>query len=64
MEERSARTVETGATIGEAARRPEAIFLFSTPVLRNVTHFVSGRFDLFRRIYWCRSAGGSSGMRR
>jgi haloalkane dehalogenase len=35
-----------------AARPPEAIFLFSTPVLRNVTRFVSGRFDLFRRMYW------------
>jgi haloalkane dehalogenase len=33
-------------------RRPEAIFLFSTPVLRNVARFVSGRFDLFRRLYW------------
>jgi pimeloyl-ACP methyl ester carboxylesterase len=40
-----------------AARMPEAIFLFSTPVLRNVARFVSGRFvsgrfDLFRRVYW------------
>ena len=35
-----------------AARPPEAIFLFSTPVLRNVARFVSGRFDLFRRMYW------------
>jgi haloalkane dehalogenase len=35
-----------------AARLPEAIFLFSTPVLRNVARFVSGRFDLFRRMYW------------
>jgi haloalkane dehalogenase len=35
-----------------AARRPEAIFLFSTPILRNVARFVSGRFDLFRRLYW------------
>jgi haloalkane dehalogenase len=34
-----------------AARPPEAIFLFSTPVLRNVARFVSGRFDLFRRMY-------------
>jgi haloalkane dehalogenase len=33
-------------------RRPEAIFLFSTPVLRNIARFVSGRFDLFRRMYW------------
>lgn len=35
-----------------AARPPEAIFLFSTPGLRNIARFVSGRFDLFRRIYW------------
>ena len=35
-----------------AARPPEAILLFSTPVLRNVARFVSGRFDLFRRMYW------------
>ena len=35
-----------------ATRLPEAIFLFSTPVLRNVARFVSGRFDLFRRMYW------------
>src|SRR5215204_2308613 len=35
-----------------ATRPPEAIFLFSTPVLRNVARFVSGRFDLFRRMYW------------
>jgi haloalkane dehalogenase len=34
------------------ARPPEAIFLFSTPVLRNVARFVSGRFNLFRRMYW------------
>jgi pimeloyl-ACP methyl ester carboxylesterase len=34
-----------------AARPPEAIFLFSTPVLRNVARLVSGRFDLFRRMY-------------
>ena len=34
-----------------AARRPEAIFLFSTPVLRNVARFVSGRFDQFGRMY-------------
>jgi haloalkane dehalogenase len=36
----------------QAARPPEAIFLFSTPVLRNVARFVSGRFDIFRRLYW------------
>ena len=35
-----------------AARPQEAIFLFSTPVLRNVARLVSGRFDLFRRMYW------------
>jgi len=35
-----------------AARPPEAIFLFSTPVLRNIARFVSGRFDLFRCLYW------------
>jgi pimeloyl-ACP methyl ester carboxylesterase len=35
-----------------AARPPEAIFLFSTPVLRSVARFISGRFDLFRRLYW------------
>jgi len=35
-----------------AARPPEAIFLFSTPVLRNVARFVSGWFDLFRKMYW------------
>jgi haloalkane dehalogenase len=34
------------------ARPPEAILLFSTPVLRNVARLVSGRFDLFRRMYW------------
>ena len=33
-------------------RAPEAILLFSTPVVRNVARFVSGRFDLFRRFYW------------
>jgi haloalkane dehalogenase len=35
-----------------ATRPPEAIFLFSTPALRNVARFVSRRFDLFRRMYW------------
>lgn len=39
-----------GLTLG--ARPPEAIFLFSTPVLRKVARFVSGRFDLFRKMYW------------
>jgi haloalkane dehalogenase len=33
---------------------PEAIWLFSTPVVRNVARFISGLFDywIFRRIYW------------
>lgn len=35
-----------------SARMPEAIFLFSTPLLRNFARFVSGRFGLFRRLYW------------
>lgn len=35
-----------------AVRLPEAIFLFSTPLLRNAARFVSGRFGLFRRLYW------------
>jgi haloalkane dehalogenase len=34
-----------------SVRLPEAIFLFSTPGVRNVARFVSGRFDLFRRLY-------------
>lgn len=34
-----------------SVRLPEAIFLFSTPGIRNVARFVSGRFDLFRRLY-------------
>lgn len=35
-------------------RSPEAIWLFSTPVVRNVARFISGRFDhwVFRRMYW------------
>ena len=35
-------------------RSPEAIWLFSTPVVRNVARFISGMFDhwLFRRMYW------------
>ncbi len=35
-------------------RPPEAIWLFSTPVVRNVARFVSGLFDywIFRRMYW------------
>ena len=35
-------------------RSPEAIWLFSTPVVRNVARSVSGLFDhwLFRRMYW------------
>ena len=35
-----------------ALRRPEAIFLYSTPVLRNLARFVMGRFEgLDRRLY-------------
>ncbi len=34
-----------------STRLPEAIFLFSTPILRNVARWASGRFDLFRRLY-------------
>ena len=35
-------------------RPPEAIWLFSTPVVRNVARFISGLFDywVFRRMYW------------
>ena len=35
-------------------RSPEAIWLFSTPVVRNVARLVSGMFDhlVFRRMYW------------
>lgn len=35
-------------------RPPEAIRLFSTPVIRNVARFISGFFDhwAFRRMYW------------
>jgi pimeloyl-ACP methyl ester carboxylesterase len=35
-------------------RPPEAIFLFSTPIIRNVARRVSGMFDhlIFRRLYW------------
>jgi haloalkane dehalogenase len=35
-------------------RPPEAIFLFSTPLVRNVARFVSGMFNhlIFRRMYW------------
>lgn len=35
-------------------RSPEAIWLFSTPIVRNVARFVSGLFDhfVFRRMYW------------
>jgi haloalkane dehalogenase len=52
--ERTAALVLLNTYYGRTSslRRPEAIFLFSTPVLRNVARFVSGRFDLFRRIYW------------
>ena len=52
--ERTAALVLLNTYYGRTSslRRPEAIFLFSTPVLRNIARFVSGRFDLFRRIYW------------
>jgi haloalkane dehalogenase len=52
--ERTAALVLLNTYYGRApaARLPEAIFLFSTPLLRNVARFVSGRFDLFRRMYW------------
>jgi len=35
-------------------RPPEAIFLFSTPIVRSVARWVSGWFNhlLFRRLYW------------
>jgi pimeloyl-ACP methyl ester carboxylesterase len=35
-------------------RPPEAILLFSTPVIRNVARFIAGLFDywVFRRMYW------------
>src|SRR6266852_3505121 len=35
-------------------RPPEAIFLFSTPLIRNVARPISGMFDhlIFRRMYW------------
>jgi pimeloyl-ACP methyl ester carboxylesterase len=35
-------------------KAPEAIWLFSTPVVRNVARSISGMFDywLFRRMYW------------
>jgi haloalkane dehalogenase len=52
--ERTAALVLLNTYYGRSAgaRPPEAIFLFSTPILRNVARFVSGRFDLFRRMYW------------
>ena len=51
--ERTAALVLLNTYYGRSAgaRPPEAIFLFSTPILRNVARFVSGRFDLFRRMY-------------
>ena len=35
-------------------KAPEAIWLFSTPVVRNVARLISGMFDywVFRRMYW------------
>jgi pimeloyl-ACP methyl ester carboxylesterase len=38
-------------------RPPEAIFLFSTPVLRVIARAVSARFDLFRRLYYWQVGG-------
>ena len=40
-------------------RAPEAIWLFSTPVIRNVARFISGLFDcwFFRRMYWWQVGG-------
>jgi pimeloyl-ACP methyl ester carboxylesterase len=37
-----------------ALKAPEAIWLFSTPLVRNVARFISGIFDnfIFRRMYW------------
>jgi pimeloyl-ACP methyl ester carboxylesterase len=51
--ERTAALVLLNTYYGRSAgaRPPEAIFLFSTPILRNVARFVSARFDLFRRMY-------------
>jgi haloalkane dehalogenase len=52
--ERTAALVLLNTYYGRTSslRRPEAIFLFSTPGLRTIARFVSGRFDLFRRMYW------------
>jgi haloalkane dehalogenase len=52
--ERTAALVLLNTYYGRTSglRRPEAIFLFSTPGLRTIARLVSGRFDLFRRIYW------------
>jgi haloalkane dehalogenase len=35
-------------------KAPEAIWLFSTPIVRNIARFISGIFDywVFRRMYW------------
>ena len=43
-----------GRTNVDALRRPEAIWLFSTPVIRSVARPVSRMFGnwLFRRMYW------------
>jgi haloalkane dehalogenase len=53
-QERVAELVLLNTYYGSAPslRRPEAVFLFSTPLLRNVARFVTGRFDLFRKMYW------------
>ena len=52
--ERTAALVLLNTYYGRTSslRRPEAIFLFSTPGLRTIARLVSGRFDLFRRMYW------------
>ena len=48
-----------------ALRRPEAIWLFSTPLVKEVASPVSAMFDhwIFRRMLWWRS-GNSSGTPR
>jgi haloalkane dehalogenase len=40
-------------------RPPEAIFLFSTPLVRNVARLISGMFNhlIFRRLYWWQVGG-------
>jgi pimeloyl-ACP methyl ester carboxylesterase len=38
----------------ETLRPPEAVWLFSTPIVRSVAHVIAGLFDhaVFRRMYW------------